>query len=248
MSSGSSAPTVKASMDAQAACHGLVRLSGSMPNSMSAWARSASCSVSSRGDLLRGLRRQALLDVHRGELALLGLAASARSSAASRPRIDFSESRWVLTETYSPVPMLRAPAVRAAMPAITIAPLSSVAPATPITTPAVETMPSLAPSTAARSQLSRVPTLSPSSSWKCRGSSSVPISSAHASDRRSQWCRATKVRLGCPAHDVSRARTSRRPRGAVGGGLPRRGTTPRARPRRPASGGLRRRRAAGPTT
>ena len=27
---------VKASMDAQAACHGLVRLSGSMPNSMSA--------------------------------------------------------------------------------------------------------------------------------------------------------------------------------------------------------------------
>ena len=32
----------------QAACHGLVRLSGSMPNSMSACARSASCSVSSR--------------------------------------------------------------------------------------------------------------------------------------------------------------------------------------------------------
>ena len=46
--------------------------------------------------------------------------------------------------------------------------------------------------------------------------------------------RATKVRLGCPAYDVSRGRTSRRPRGAVGGGRPRRGTTPRARPRRPA--------------
>ena len=87
----------------------------------------------------------------------------------------------MLTETYSPVPMLSAPAVSAAMPAITIVPRSSVAPATPITTPAVDTMPSLAPSTAARSQLSREPTWSPISSWKCCGSSSVPISSAHAS-------------------------------------------------------------------
>ena len=39
---------MKASIEAQAACHGLVRLSGSMPNSMSACARRASCSVSSR--------------------------------------------------------------------------------------------------------------------------------------------------------------------------------------------------------
>ena len=62
------------------------------------------------------------------------------------------------------------------MPAITMVPRSSVAPATPITTPAVDTMPSLAPSTAARSQLSRVPTWSPRSSWKCCGCSSVPIS------------------------------------------------------------------------
>ena len=82
----------------------------------------------------------------------------------------------MLTETYSPVPMLNAPAVSAAMPAITMVPLSSVAPATPMTTPAVDTMPSLAPSTAARSQLRRVPTCSPMSSWKCWGSSSVPIS------------------------------------------------------------------------
>ncbi len=61
----------------------------------------------------------------------------------------------MLTETNSPVPMLSAPAVRAAMPAITMAVLSDVAPATPMTTPAVDTMPSLAPSTAARSQFSR---------------------------------------------------------------------------------------------
>ena len=62
----------------------------------------------------------------------------------------------MLTETYSPAPMLIAPAASPATPAITIAPRSLVAPAAPITMPAVETMPSLAPSTAARSQLSRL--------------------------------------------------------------------------------------------
>ena len=50
-----------------------------------------------------------------------------------------------------------APADRAARPASTMAALSEVAPATPTTTPAVETMPSLAPRTPARSQLSRLP-------------------------------------------------------------------------------------------
>ena len=46
-SSGSSAPRVNEISDAQAACHGLTRLSPSMPSSISAWARSASCAVSS---------------------------------------------------------------------------------------------------------------------------------------------------------------------------------------------------------
>ncbi|OSY52843.1 hypothetical protein BG846_01478 [Streptomyces fradiae ATCC 10745 = DSM 40063] len=45
-SSGSRAPTVKARKLAPAACHGLVRSSGSMPSSTRAWARSASRSVS----------------------------------------------------------------------------------------------------------------------------------------------------------------------------------------------------------
>ena len=67
----------------------------------------------------------------------------------------------MLTETYSPAAMLSAPAASPATPATRIAPRSLVAPATPITMPAVETMPSLAPSTPARSQLSRLlsPTL-----------------------------------------------------------------------------------------
>ena len=46
-SSGSSAPKVKEISDTQAACHGLTRLSPSMPSSISAWARSASWAVSS---------------------------------------------------------------------------------------------------------------------------------------------------------------------------------------------------------
>ena len=45
-SSGSSDPTVKASIEATAACHGLVRSSGSMPSSASACAASASWAVS----------------------------------------------------------------------------------------------------------------------------------------------------------------------------------------------------------
>ncbi len=47
MSSGSRAPTVKASIDANAAFHGLVMSSGSMPSSTSACAAKASFAVSS---------------------------------------------------------------------------------------------------------------------------------------------------------------------------------------------------------
>ena len=66
-----------------------------------------------------------------------------------------SESRWVLTETYSPTAMLMAPAASPASPAVRTIPRLVVAAATPMTRPAVETMPSLAPSTPARSQFSR---------------------------------------------------------------------------------------------
>jgi hypothetical protein len=60
-----------------------------------------------------------------------------------------------LTETYSPAAMDMAPAARPATPAVSIAPRPAPAAATPIRRLAVETMPSLAPSTAARSQPER---------------------------------------------------------------------------------------------
>src|SRR6478609_3241026 len=81
---------------------------------------------------------------------------SSRSSRRSLASSASSESRWVLTETYSPAPMLIAPAASPATPAITIADRSLVAPTAPMTMPAVDTIPSLAPRTAARSQLSRL--------------------------------------------------------------------------------------------
>src|SRR5689334_8002308 len=71
--------------------------------------------------------------------------------------------------------MLSAPAASAAMPDRTIVPRSWLAPATPMTTPAVDTMPSLAPRTPARSQFSRPPTSSVRSECQCCGSSSVPL-------------------------------------------------------------------------
>lgn len=57
-----------------------------------------------------------------------------------------------LTETYSPAAMDIAPATRPATPAIKGPELSVVAVATPMIKLAVETIPSLAPSTAARSR------------------------------------------------------------------------------------------------
>ena len=63
-----------------------------------------------------------------------------------------SVSRWELTETYSPNAIDTAPATSPAIPAVNIGPRSTVAAATPTTMPAVDTIPSLAPNTPARSQ------------------------------------------------------------------------------------------------
>src|SRR6188472_2657185 len=100
-----------------------------------------------------------------------------------------SVSRWVLTETYSPAAMLSAPATRPATPATKIASAWEVAPATPITMPATDTMPSLAPSTAARNALSRPPM----PSW-CGSSSCGPIPSGatSVSELMPPWSQGTR--------------------------------------------------------
>jgi len=60
-----------------------------------------------------------------------------------------------LTDTYSPAAIDKAPATSPAIPAVTIATPDAPDAATPRTRLAVERMPSLAPSTAARSQFDR---------------------------------------------------------------------------------------------
>jgi hypothetical protein len=80
-----------------------------------------------------------------------GKCLSSYSSIASNA---FSLSFCELTETYYPAAIDIAPAIRPAIPAVKITLLFAVAPATPTTKPEIETIPSLAPSTAALSQLS----------------------------------------------------------------------------------------------
>ncbi|KAG1253834.1 hypothetical protein G6F65_017292 [Rhizopus arrhizus] len=118
-----------------------------MPSSSRAWAPSASWAVS--------------------------CSATCRASTGSRPRwrSRFSAARsassvsaWVCTETYSPAAIDIAPATVPATPVARIVLAGAPLAATPTTRPATETMPSLAPSTAARSQ----PTRSERCSSGCR--------------------------------------------------------------------------------
>src|SRR3569832_2465804 len=74
------------------------------------------------------------------------------SSDFSRARSACSVSDCELTETYSPAAIDMAPATSAARPESTTVLCGDPAAATPTRTRATETMPSLAPSTAARSQ------------------------------------------------------------------------------------------------
>lgn len=71
-----------------------------------------------------------------------------------RPRKARSLSRWLLTETNSPAAIDNAPETSPANPASRIVSLDAEAPVTPSTSPAVETIPSFAPRTAARSLFS----------------------------------------------------------------------------------------------
>lgn len=106
-------------------------------------------------------------------LSYIPVSSSSSSSGISRSSVrSFSSSacsvsRWVLTDTYSPVAMLSAPATSPATPATTMGCRPVVAPATPTTMPATLTMPSFAPSTPARSQFSRPAMLASCGSAAC---------------------------------------------------------------------------------
>ena len=77
---------------------------------------------------------------------------SQRSFSSTASSVSF----WVETDMYSPPPIDSAPATRPASPAISTALFDACAPATPTTRPAVEMIPSFAPSAPARSQFSRL--------------------------------------------------------------------------------------------
>ena len=141
-----------------------------MPSSTRAWARSASAFGELLGGLAGHFPAQPSLLQQLGQLLEFGLRLSPAAPASPCASAAFSESRWVDTETYSPAAIDMEPASSPARPAVSRARGRSVAPATPTTRPAVETMPSLAPRTAARSQFSRAPSavavgLSCSASW-----------------------------------------------------------------------------------
>jgi hypothetical protein len=78
-----------------------------------------------------------------------GISANSRRSLLTNA---LSVSRWALTETYSPSAIDTAPAAIPAAPAVATALVDVVAAATPTTSPAVDTIPSFAPNTPARSQ------------------------------------------------------------------------------------------------
>ena len=106
------------------------------------------------GNLQRQVGRETSAFVDAGELAQLP-SRSALSSCSSSRRSAASESRCELTDTYSPAAIDSAPATSPAIPAVTIAVPEDPDAATPSTRLAVETIPSLAPSTAALSQFAR---------------------------------------------------------------------------------------------
>ena len=151
---GSRAPEVNDSAEAMAAWTGLGISAGSMCNSASRWAASGSRAVSSAATVraVAAERPLASYSAVSSVSSASGVLASSRFSCVISAR---SLSRWLDTETYSPSAIDTAPATNPASPAVKMGPRAVVAPATPITIPATDTIPSLAPSTAALSQFSR---------------------------------------------------------------------------------------------
>ena len=168
VSSGNTAPIVNATAEASAAAHGLATSSASMFSSTDRWALRASDAVSSVATRV-AVSRESPCASYRPISSANSVSGSSASSRFSFWMSACSLSRWLDTETYSPSAIEMAPPTRAARPAMSTGPVSLVAPATPTTTAAVETMPSLAPRTPARSQFRRC-----ESPWRCGSSGCAP--------------------------------------------------------------------------
>ena len=171
---GSSAPETNDSPEAPAAWTGLTRSVGSMCSSASRWAFRAPRAVSSvaTARAVAAERPFASYRAVSSASSASGLSASSSFSCVIAAR---SLSRWLETDTYSPRAIDTAPPTRPASPAVKMAPRSEVAPATPITMAATETIPSLAPSTPARNQFSRLVVPAACGSRACVGR---PLSAA----------------------------------------------------------------------
>jgi hypothetical protein len=153
VASGSAAPTAKVRAEAPAATSGFASVCSEIPSSSRTCAPSASLACSAAATSAAssgGTPRRSYMPAS----ARSSSSGSAAISAASRVMSAFSVSAWLLTETYSPAAIDSAPAASPAIPAISTSARPEAA-ATPTISEAVDTIPSFAPRTAARSQPTR---------------------------------------------------------------------------------------------
>jgi hypothetical protein len=145
----------KVSAEAPAATSGCASVCSKIPSSSRTWAASGSlaCSASATWRASSGGTPAILVDARQRPQLLHRV--RRRFSALSRAISARSVSDWLETETYSPAAIDSAPADSPAIPASSTPWRSAPDAAIPASSDATETIPSFAPSTAARSQPTR---------------------------------------------------------------------------------------------
>src|ERR1700730_13431919 len=152
--SGRAAPAAKLSAETKAACTGRAMVACLNPNSSRRWV-SRGLTALSRSATARARGRSSPRRTYSSVSSSTSRLGSRSSSVDSSLMSASSASRCELTETYSPAAIDIEPATSPANPATRTAAPGAAEAATPIIRRAVETMPSSAPSTAARSHPAR---------------------------------------------------------------------------------------------